>query len=187
VTALVQGGVGLTLGSAAFLAVHVLLSRRSAVDERPTDVHPPVWPALGMLGLFAAVEEAVFRIGVLGLGSRVVGFPAAFGLSVLLFAVVHRAQERLSALAWVNLGLVGALLGLLYRHGGFWAALGFHWAWNGWEWGLGYAVSGELNRSRLPAPPVVRHVRRLRYGPEAHWAASAVLGTSLVVLVVLAR
>ncbi len=178
------GLLGLAFGSAAFLVAHMVMTRAGAVTAEPLDVHPPLWPALITLGLFAAVEEAVFRLGLIGYGARLVGFPAAFFVSVVLFAVVHRTEERLTPLAWTNLLLVGALLGLLYHDQGFFAALGFHWAWNAWEWGLGYAVSGEKNRSRLPAPPVSRRLGHLPYGPEAHWASGASLLASLIALLV---
>lgn len=179
-TALQAGVLGLLFGSVAFLAAHFLITGSVAVEVQPVDARPPTWPAIVTLGLFAAVEEAIFRLGIIGLGSRLVGFPIALGTSLVLFAAVHRTQEVLSPTAWVNLILVGAMLGFLYHDFGFFAALGFHWAWNAWEWGLGYAVSGEKNRNRLPAPPAVRRLPQMQYGPEAHWASGAVLAASLL-------
>ncbi len=179
------GLLGLAFGSAAFVVAHIIMTRLGVVKAEPVDAHPPLWPALMTLGVFAAIEELVFRLGMIGYGARLVGFPAAFIVSVALFAVVHRTEERLTPLAWANLVLVGAVLGLLYHDRGFFAALGFHWAWNAWEWVLGYAVSGEKNRSRLPAPPVTRRIGRLAYGPEAHWASGASLLASLIGLLLL--
>lgn len=186
-TALQAGLVGLVFGSAAFLGGHLLMTGLGQVEGEPATGHPPLWRAVALLGLFAAIEEAVFRAGVLGLGGRFIGFPAALVLSVGLFAAVHRTGVRLAPLAWLNLVLVGTLLGFLFHDWGFWAALGFHWAWNAWEWGLGYAVSGEQNRNHLPSPPRIRRLGAIAYGPEAHWASGAVLGASLLGLLVLHR
>lgn len=174
--------VGAVAGSAAFGLTAAILYGLRAVDAGPATPHPPVLGTVALLGLLAAVEEAIFRAGLLGLGQRVLPLQVVFPVSLLAFAAVHAVGQRLTAVAWVTVAMSGAVLGLLYLGGGFWAAWGFHWAWNAWQWGLGFTVSGPNNGGRLPAPPRRRTVRRLPYGPEGHWASLVALTAVLPAL-----
>lgn len=136
------------------------------------------------LGAMSAVEELIFRAGLLGLGERLVGFIPALVVSSVLFSLSHSFPMRIPWRATVNITLIGLLLGIIYWRFGIWAAVGVHWGWNGLEWGLGFTVSGEHTSRYLPVPRRVRKLPRTPYGPEASWAAMlAILGALVVVLV----
>lgn len=171
--------VGGSLGSLAFLATAGVIAATGRIRTVPVPGHPSVFRTILLLGIFATVEEAIFRAGVLGLGQRWLGFGCALALSMASFAVVHAVSERFGLITWLNLLLVGAVLGLLYQWAGFLAAVGFHWAWNAWQWGLGFAVSGPKNRRHLPSAPTIRDIDGLPYGPEGHWAALLALAASV--------
>lgn len=138
----------------------------------PTRARHRFWATIALLFLLSAVEEVVFRGGVLGWGRQVVGTPAALAVSSIGFAASHAFPTRLSPTTWVNLTLYGVLFGLAYLVGGLPASIALHGSWNAWEWGSGFTVSGPTTSHLLPAPPVRRPLRQTPYGPEGHWAAT---------------
>lgn len=171
-------------GSLLFLAVALLLMALGVIRRRATP-KPRVsrlFRTILALGLMSAVEELVFRAGILGVGSHYIGWPTALAVSTVAFALSHAFPHRLRFMTWVNLLLVGVLLGLTYRQMGIWAVIGLHWGWNAWEWGLGFTVSGEAS-AHLPTPPTIREVVDVPYGPEAHWATAMVMALAVAVTV----
>lgn len=152
----------------------------------PTRARHRFGATIALLVLLSAVEEVVFRGGVLGWGGQVLGTPAALAVSSIGFAASHAFPTRLSLTTWVNLTLYGLFFGLAYLVGGLPASVALHGSWNVWEWGLGFTVSGPTTSHLLPTPPVRRPLRKTPYGPEGHWAATVTcllaVGTTLVVL-----
>jgi len=128
----------------------------------------------------------VFRWLVIGQLSHVVGLVPAFLVSVVAFTLAHRTNGRLTYGATLNLALVSVVLGFIYLRWGVYVAAAAHGGWNLAEWGMGYTVSGEKNRQLLPSP-ARREIKGEPYGPEAHWSATIVLLTVLVVLIDLYR
>ncbi len=179
------GLAGLAVGSVLFLAAAALLTVAGRVVVEPSATRNPVGRlavfAL-LLGVMAALEELIFRAGILGLGRAWVGTSWALSASVVLFALAHRTAEPLGLWAWVNLVLVGLLLGFVYLGWGLAPAIGLHWGWNLWEWGLGFAVSGQRTTRQLPPPRRRRVVRGCPYGPEGHPLTAIVLAAALAAL-----
>ena len=172
------GVVGFAAGSLLFLGVALLLSQTGRVAVRLSPSRLPTARILSfslLLGVMSALEELIFRGVVLGLGSAVIGSTAALALSTILFAAAHRTAEPLTGWAWLNLILVGALLGFVYLGWGLLPAIGLHWGWNQWEWGLCFHVSGERTTRQLPPPSRLRSLIGYPYGPEAHPTATVVL------------
>src|SRR5258708_6555530 len=88
-------------------------------------------------------EELVFR-GYPLQKLRTLSRPVAIGVTSLVFAAMHGANNGLTAVAFANLLLAGVLLALAYeRYGRLWFPIGLHLAWN-LLCGpiLGYDVSG---------------------------------------------
>ncbi len=178
--------LGLGAGFFSFVAVSLILTRVDAVTIhlRPQPLSPARFCGTAFVFLpMALFEEFIFRWVMIGQLERWLGIIPAFLLSMLAFVVVHRPNGRLSFVAVLNLAVVGAVLGFVFLHWGLWVATAAHAGWNVAEWGLGYAVSGEKTRQFLPAP-ITRTVRGEPFGPEGHWATTAVLLAVLVVLIV---
>jgi membrane protease YdiL (CAAX protease family) len=75
---------------------------------------------------------------------------AANPLQACLFAMLHERNPHVSALALVNIGLAGLVLGWLYwSQGAFWGAWSFHFLWNFGLAALGFPVSGLMPATRL--------------------------------------
>ncbi|MDA8193236.1 MAG: CPBP family intramembrane metalloprotease [Thermaerobacter sp.] len=176
-------GIGMAAGFLSFILVAGVLKAGRRVERHPLDRVLPFssFVKLSALILFLAfLEEAFFRWGLLGQGSRLVGLIPAFFLSTGLFALSHRPNGRLHYVAWLNLLLVGMELGLIYLWWGLWVAAAAHAGWNLAEWGLGFTVSGEKTRKYLPSP-ALRVVPGEPFGPEAHWATTLVVALALAV------
>jgi hypothetical protein len=184
---LAAGGAGFVAGSALFLLVAAGLALLGRLI-RIRNPHPPSVGAVArfslLLGVMSGLEEVVFRAGMVGLGARALGPGLAIVAAALLFAAAHRVPGGIPGLAWINIGLVGMLLGLAYWDWGLWAAVGIHWGWNQWEWGLGFRVSGEHTSRYLLAPPTTVTVPRYAYGPEAHPLSTVVLALALAAVLI---
>lgn len=181
--ALVGTAVGLAGGSTLFLATWGLLALARLVSRaEPMAATRHFWLTVAVLFAMSAVEELFFRAGVLGLGQRLVGWPAALGISSLGFAASHAFPTRLTVTAWVNLALYGVLFGFAYLVGGLPMSIALHGSWNAWEWGSGFTVSGAATSQLLPVPPQRRAVRGTPYGPEGHLAATVCCVTAILAL-----
>jgi membrane protease YdiL (CAAX protease family) len=179
------GVVAWVAGSMAFGLVTLVLLATGQVKTEGTGVSSAFTASLRfslLLGAMSAVEEVIFRALGVGLGMRVAGVWPAIAGSSLLFAAAHRTGGRLSGWAWLNLLLVGLLLGAIYATAGLPAAIGFHWGWNQWEWWWGFRVSGEATSRYLPVRPRTRLIPGFPYGPEGHPAATAVLLLALAAM-----
>jgi membrane protease YdiL (CAAX protease family) len=105
-----------------------------------------------------------------------------------LFAGLHAGNPHASALALVNIGLAGLILGWLYwSQGALWGAWSFHFVWNFSLAALGFPVSG-----LTPSPPLLHvGVAGARaglisggfFGPEGSILATVSLVVILGVLV----
>ncbi len=85
-----------------------------------------------ILGLAAFLEEVLFRGYAFQVVAEARGPASAVGLSAVLFAGAHAANPGVGALALVNTGLAGILLGIVYwRTFSIWVVTGLHTAWNG--------------------------------------------------------
>jgi membrane protease YdiL (CAAX protease family) len=109
------------------------------------------WPELFAVYLPAAVhEELVFR-GYPLQKLRTFSRPLAIGVTSIVFAAMHGANNGLTLIALTNLLLAGVLLGLAYeRYERLWFPIGIHLSWNllcGPV--LGYDVSGYVPGSSI--------------------------------------
>ena len=104
------------------------------------------FPWLELMAVYAPAavhEELVFR-GYPFQRLRTLNRPSAIGITSVVFAAMHGANNGLTAVAFANLLLAGVLLALAYeRYGRLWFPIGLHLAWN-LLCGpiLGYDVSG---------------------------------------------
>jgi len=150
------------------------------------------WPAtwVGLLGLIvvaaAFMEEWLFR------GYMYVNFregysaPRAILLSALAFSAFHATNPGGSPLAWVNILLVGIVLGQLRElTGGIEASFGLHLGWNfalGMVFGVpvsGLTLPSVFNVSLLDLPDALSGGS---FGPEASAVLTVVFGAMAVVL-----
>ncbi|MBX5492956.1 MAG: CPBP family intramembrane metalloprotease [Chloroflexi bacterium] len=188
---------GALLGIGMFAAVVALLAVAGAVawDPQRERVGPAALGAvLAMLvgyGVQGPAEEVLFRgwlLPTIGARSRPwIGVVVSAGL----FAVFHGLNPGVTALAFVNLVLVGVFLALwALAEGGLWGVSAWHALWN-WTQGslFGLAVSGgEFGPSLLALEP--RGPAPLsggEFGPEASLATTLVLGLGITVLLLRAR
>ncbi|MGZ4389481.1 MAG: CPBP family glutamic-type intramembrane protease [Gaiellaceae bacterium] len=130
--------VGLVCGASLFVGIE----RRPPTLPRPI-VAVDVWLAKhAALGLWAGVEEVVWRRTVLGELARVLPALAALAVSSLAFGLCHRARSPLHVVAGLVFGAVFLAGGSL---AGAWAA---HAAYNG-----SIAVTAEAARARAEGVP----------------------------------
>ncbi len=142
-------GLGLAITGGALALVIGVLALAGEVVWTPDagSVGGYIWELtrdLGLWGVAAAAEEALFRgyafqVLVQGLGAA----PATVLLSAL-FALVHRGNPNVDTLALVNIFLAGVLLSVAYlRTRSLWFATAVHVGWN-WMMGtvLALPVSG---------------------------------------------
>lgn len=128
--------------------------------------------ALRLTLLYAAaafMEELLLRGYPLQVLAEGVGGPAAILLTAVAFSLLHFLNPDVGALALVNLGLAGVLLGVAYwRTYSLWFATGVHFGWN---WVMGFLadvpVSG-LREAAFDTPGWEAHLA----GPTA-WTGGA--------------
>ena len=174
---------GLLLGPAA-VGVFLLAGLIGGWDQ-VSGVAPPgtllANLALGaVLFLCVAVFEELSGRGCLfALMARVLGIPAAFVVSVLVFALLHRANPGATPTALAGVGLAGVVFAFaLLRTGLLWLPIAFHLSWDWAETSLyGFPDSG------LP-PASALQLNVDRTAPE--WATGGAFGPEASVFVVLA-
>lgn len=176
---LVGGARGLLLGlGCAGLAVALVLLWPAAITPSPgLEALRTLWVQLNV----ALAEEAVFRGYLWSLFERRLGLRAACWVTALLFALAHGANPGLGPLAALNLLLAGLLLGALRRNWGFWAAVGWHLAWN---FGLGGLFGLPVSGLSFPGlvqlfPTAPEFWAGGAFGPEGGLAGTAVLAVAL--------
>ncbi len=133
-----------------------------------------------------AAEEVLTRGWLLPvIGARYNPWTGIIG-SAVFFSVLHSMNDNISAVAFVNLFLVGIFAALYAIHeGGLWGVCGFHSAWN-WTQGnlLGFEVSGNqltgtLINLKEVGPDIVTGGL---FGPEGGLAVTVVLLMGCVVM-----
>lgn len=139
--------------------------------------------ALGALFfLFVGIFEEMGGRGCLfALLARLLGLPAAWVISVVVFGLLHGGNPGATPVAVAGVALAGVLFAFaLVRTGALWLPIAFHLSWNWAEGPLyGYPVSGTSIGSAL----------RLEIDPAApDWATGGEFGpeASAFVLVALA-
>ena len=129
-----------------------------------------------LVGIF---EEVSGRGCLFALVGRVLGLPAAWGISVVVFGLLHGSNPGATPVALAGVALAGVVFALaLVRTGALWLPIAFHLSWNWAEGPLyGYPVSGTSIGAAL----------RLEIDPAApDWATGGVFGPEASVFVLLA-
>jgi membrane protease YdiL (CAAX protease family) len=123
------GGGGLALGGAA-LALSGLLYYQPDTGDALLYVAGLIGP-LGMFGIAAAAEEALFRGYPFQVLVRALGPASATILASAVFAVAHHDNPGVGRLALLNIFLAGILLSCAYlRTRSLWFATAVHLGWN---------------------------------------------------------
>lgn len=132
----------------------------------------------------AAVEEVIFRVGILFGLLRLTGrlWVAIWG-QAFLFGLAHMGLPGATAFSVVNNGLGGLLYALAFvRTKRIWLPLSLHTAWNYSQAAAGFAISGDPTFSHMlvelvPLGPVARSGGA--YGLEGSWLSLLARGTVL--------
>lgn len=100
--------------------------------------------SIGLLIVIAFSEELVFRGYILNNLMRSFGKWTALAISAVLFAGFHITNPGITPLAFINLALVGTLLGINYIYSrNLWFSMLLHFSWNLFQGPLmGFKVSG---------------------------------------------
>lgn len=66
-----------------------------------------------------------------------------FGISMLVFALLHGMNNGITVLSYINIGLVaGVFAYMYYKSGNIWMCIGYHITWNFFQGLYGFPVSG---------------------------------------------
>ncbi len=144
---------------------------------------------LALWGVAAAAEEALFRGYAFQVVVQGVGAAPATVLLSALFALTHRGNPNVDALALVNIFLAGVLLSLAYlRTRSLWFATALH---VGWNWTMGTVLALPVSGLVLVNTPLYdahaagpRWVTGGAFGPEGGVAGSIGFVLALVVVAV---
>jgi len=140
-------GLGLGAGAAA-LAIGGAVLLRSAFWSSDQggfgDYVTQVAKTTAVLAPAALSEEVMFRGLPLLLLANVLGrAPALLIVAAGVFSLLHGLNPNITALGFLNIGLAGLFLGVVfYGPGGMWAAWGAHLGWNAVLAALDAPVSG---------------------------------------------
>ena len=129
-----------------------------------------------VVGIF---EEVSGRGCLFALLARLLGLPAAWAISVVVFGLLHGSNPGATPVALAGVALAGVVFALaLVRTGALWLPIAFHLSWNWAEGPLyGYPVSGTSISAAL----------RLEMDPAApEWATGGVFGPEASVFVLVA-
>jgi membrane protease YdiL (CAAX protease family) len=155
-------GCGAMLLTAAIASIFGELTFRVNEDGSSSSILKTLLTSLGVFGVAAAFEEALFRGYVFQTLLRSRHIVAALLLTSLAFATVHNANPSATTLSWANTFLAGIWFGVAYlKTRDLWFVFGLHWTWN-WTQGavLGIEVSG---LTEILSQPLMREVDG---GPE---------------------
>ncbi len=172
---------GVLLGALMIAAVFVVLTTSDIAGTTP-GTHPARALILGVVVLLpmALTEELLFRGYLLRNLAQAWDGRVALILSAVVFALLHLSNPERDALALLNIGLMGVLMGYAYlQSGSLWFPLGLHFGWNFTQGTLlGMPISGlgipGLVRTHLGLP---HSISGGPFGPEA-----SILGTVVMVL-----
>lgn len=140
-----QFSYGSALGAGLMILVTVILVSMNQVGLGKGNFHVPSMIFLLLFYLFVALyEELLYRGYLLGYYIKQMPVYLSVVLSALVFALVHMANRNFSAMALVNILLVGIILGLIrIRGNSLWAPIGLHFLWNFFQGPVfGFSVSG---------------------------------------------
>jgi uncharacterized protein len=185
-------GVGFLIGGGALVAAALLMVatgvlRYAPADGTIADVALVLGRDLGVLGLAAAAEEAVFRGYPFQVLVQWLGAVAATVLTSAAFAAAHLANPNVGAIGLLNIFLAGIMLSVAYlRTRSLWFATAVH---VGWNWTMASAfdlpVSGldlfetPLYDARIGGPAWLSGGA---FGPEGGIIGTIAFGTALLVL-----
>lgn len=185
---------GCAFGAAAIAAVFALLVLAGWV--RVQQVQPGqlasanFWLWLWVFALVALGEEMLYRGFIMQALKTTRSRGAVYGVSALLFSLMHAANPGFGPLALFNIALVGLLFALLAEiTGSLWAPIGFHFMWNflqGNVFGLGVSgvQTGAVVTVWQSGPRVFTGGG---FGPEGGLVATGVLLICLVALLFLGQ
>jgi uncharacterized protein len=128
--------LGLGIGAAALCIAVIGIAAAGALRFVPDSGTAATWIVTVLaqalvFSIAAFAEEAVFRGYPFQVLVRLAGPVMAVILSAVVFALAHGANPEVGALALVNIGLAGILLGTAYlRTLSLWFATALHMAWN---------------------------------------------------------
>lgn len=192
--ALSSYALGAVLGAVSFAATAGLACAFGGVSVTGMQPFAALWPTLLMM-LFAYVlqsagEELLLRGYLMTSLSQKLRLPACVCLSSILFGMLHGGNIGIQPLAFVNIALVGAVLGLyVLLTGDLWGACGYHALWNFIQGNIfGLSVSGMPAQNSLLTVEVRGHSELLTggvFGLEGSLCATLVLLAELGVLIFL--
>ena len=186
--------LGALFGAVSFAAVFALAAAFGGVTIRGMQPLAAIWPTLLMM-LFAYVlqsagEELLVRGYLMTSLSKRWRLPVCISVSSIVFALLHTGNFGFSFVAFLNIVLVGVVLGLtVLLSGDLWAACGYHALWNFVSGNVfGLSVSGLDSGDSLFAVEVTGGNALLTggdFGLEGSLCATFVLLAELGVLVFL--
>ena len=156
-----KGAAGIVSGGVSCLIV-ILLLGMLGYAVFPDGLLGADWHRLNVAAIFtsslfpAIGEELLFRGYGLKLMTGSFGRNGAIVASSLLFSLMHGANTGVTALAFLNIGLIGLVFALVaVRSGSLWFPIGFHFAWNFVQGSLfSGAVSGGGGGGLIPVNDV---------------------------------
>ncbi len=164
--------IGLGMGAGALLLVSALMVLPGWLAFRSDGGTLADWMAtlardLGLFGVAAAAEEAVFRGYPFQLLARAAGAPVAVLLSSAVFAWAHGHNPNVGTFALINIFLAGVLLAVAFLvTRSLWFATAIHLGWN---WSMGSLVDLPVSGLELFDTPL--------YEPTLHGPAWFTGGT----------
>ena len=181
--------VGGLVGAGSFTAALAITAAFRGVKVGPMQPLAGLWPTLLLMlvtfMLQSAGEELLTRGYLMVSLSKKNRMAFSIGISSLVFGLLHVGNPGIQFLAFVNIVLVGIILGLLVLlSGDLWAACGYHALWNFFEGNIfGVSVSGQTAGKSLFQVSVTGHDKLLTGGD---FGLEGGLGTTLVLLATLA-
>ncbi|MGH7460588.1 MAG: lysostaphin resistance A-like protein, partial [Longimicrobiales bacterium] len=124
---------------------------------------------LGLMGVAAAAEEAMFRGYPFQVLVRAAGAPAAVVVSSVAFSLAHNTNPNVDDIALLNIFLAGVLLAVAYLvTRSLWFATAIHLGWN---WSMASLADLPVSGLELFDTPLYEPVLR---GPA--WATGGAFG-----------
>jgi membrane protease YdiL (CAAX protease family) len=170
----VHFAIGLAIGVGALLLVAGLMMLAGWLSFVPDDGTTGAWGVtllsdLGLMGVAAAAEEAMFRGYPFQVLARAAGAPLAVIVSSAAFAWAHNSNPNVDVIGLLNILLAGVLLAVAYLlTRSLWFATAIHLGWN---WSMASLVDLPVSGLELFDTPLYEPVLR---GPA--WATGGAFG-----------
>lgn len=102
-----------------------------------------------MFFMVAIAEEMLGRGYIMGImRNRGNNKYVIFIVSMILFALLHSANNGMTLVSYLNLALIGGFLAYVYyKTGNLWLCIGYHLTWNFFQGLYGFPVSGTVSAS----------------------------------------